>query len=214
LKFSKKYASFEDWLRNFKGSAAYRKRIVRLHELHPEATLRQLRGHPSFREKPLKRRVKIYREKWSQLTERQKYYREQSLKVLRDVRKGKSLRASAKEHNIQVSTVIKNTGAFVKRGGKWVAKDSDRIPRVMSIFEDGGKTWVEIADSHIASMIGRYNNAVKQFINTGDDSMLREFSGKRFRDVDGKEHVFLTDTGRLIEIFEGLDEGEFYTIYD
>ena len=55
MRFSKKYETFEDWLRNFKGSKKYKQRIIRLHSLHPNATLSQLRGHPSKKEKPLKK---------------------------------------------------------------------------------------------------------------------------------------------------------------
>ena len=54
MRFSKKYKTFEEWLKNFKGTEKYKKRIIRLHSLHPKATLSQLRGHPSPREKPLK----------------------------------------------------------------------------------------------------------------------------------------------------------------
>jgi len=55
LRFSRKYKTFEDWLRNFKGTEKYRKRIIRLHTLHPNATLSQLRGHPSIKERPLRK---------------------------------------------------------------------------------------------------------------------------------------------------------------
>ena len=54
MRFSKKYKTYEEWLENFRGSEAYLNRIIRLHSLHPNATLSQLRGHPSPREKPLK----------------------------------------------------------------------------------------------------------------------------------------------------------------
>jgi len=55
MRFSKKYKTYEEWLRNFKGSEAYLNRIIRLHALHPNATLSQLRGHPSPKEKPLRK---------------------------------------------------------------------------------------------------------------------------------------------------------------
>ena len=54
-RFSRKYKTYEEWLSNFKGSEAYLNRIIRLHSLHPKATLSQLRGHPSPKEKPLKK---------------------------------------------------------------------------------------------------------------------------------------------------------------
>jgi len=62
LRFSKQYETFEEWLKNFRGSEKYKKRIIRLHALHPNATLSQLRGHPTRREKPLKKEWVKYAE--------------------------------------------------------------------------------------------------------------------------------------------------------
>jgi hypothetical protein len=212
MRFSNKYSTFQDWLKHFEGSKTYKNRIVKLHALHPRATLSQLRGHPSKKEKPLKQPA--YKKPWNQLTEKQKEIRKKSLKVLSNVRLGKSLSKASKDLKTTPSTVIKNTGAFTKKKGRWVVKDRDKVPRVMSIFEEGGKTWVEINDSKIASQIGRYNNAVKKYIKEGDTSGLDDFKGLSFVDAKGKKHFFVTDTVEIDATFAELDEGDFYTIYD
>jgi hypothetical protein len=213
MRFSEKYKSFEDWLKHFEGSKTYKNRIVKLHALHPKASLSQLRGHPSKKEKPLKPKP-AYKKPWNQLTRKQKKTRKTALKVLSNVREGKSLNKAAKDLKTTPSTVIKNTGAFTKKNGRWVVKDRDKVPRVMSIFEEGGKTWVEINDSKIASRIGEYNNAVKKYIDTGDTSGLAEFKGESFVDAKGRKHVFITDTVELDATFEELDEGDFISVYD
>jgi hypothetical protein len=44
-RFSSRFDSFEDWRRQA-GDTVYAKEIERLHRLHPNATLDQLRRHP------------------------------------------------------------------------------------------------------------------------------------------------------------------------
>jgi hypothetical protein len=52
--FTKKYTTFKEWLAEHPQDSAYKRRIVRLHELHPEAPLSELRGHaPKNEHKPI-----------------------------------------------------------------------------------------------------------------------------------------------------------------
>jgi hypothetical protein len=51
--FSKKYKNFTEWLKNFSGSKSYKERIIREHKNYPQASLRQLRGHPGKLQKPV-----------------------------------------------------------------------------------------------------------------------------------------------------------------
>lgn len=39
------YKTYEEWLADNPPATAYKRRIVRLHAKHPDATLSQLRGH-------------------------------------------------------------------------------------------------------------------------------------------------------------------------
>jgi hypothetical protein len=45
VKLSNKYDRIDMWVENRPVDTPYRRRILRLHEKHPEATLSQLRGH-------------------------------------------------------------------------------------------------------------------------------------------------------------------------
>lgn len=155
MTFSPKYSSFDAWLSYFKGSESYRNRITRLHSKYPDALLSQLRGHAP-KGKRFVSELKpepVYKRSWSKITKTELNFREKSLDVLRRVRKGQSLSKASKELHTTPETVIKNTGAFVKVKGKWTAKSQDRISRIMSVYENGKQTWIDVRDSRIASKI-------------------------------------------------------------
>jgi hypothetical protein len=212
--FSDRYSTYQEWLDNFKGSKSYKNRIIRLHSKYPDASLSQLRGHPKAREKVVSQ-IKpepIYKRSWSSLTNRELNRRMKSLEVLSKVRNGQSLSRASRQLHTNPETVIKNTNAFIKVKGKWIAKFQDRISRVMSIYENGKQQWIEVRDSRIASRIGKYNSAVNEFLKTGNKDILKQFK-KPFKDAKGKLHYFETDPDKLYEIAERQEEPEFYEIY-
>ena len=47
---------------------------------------------------------------------------------------------------------------------------------------------------------GRYMQAVKQFLRTGDPDFLAPFASKGVRDIDGKFHPFELDENTLYEL--------------
>ena len=214
MKFSPKYKSFEDWLSGFKGSEKYRNRIIRLYSKYPDVSLSQLRGHAPEGKRFVSelKPEPVYKRSWSEITKRELRIREKSLDVLRKVRNGQSLSSASKELHIRPETVIKNTGAFKKVKGKWIAKSQDRISRIMSIYENGKQSWIEIRDSRTASRIGKYNSAVNEFLRTGNTNVMKPFR-KPFRDAQGKLHYFEIDPDKLYEIAEQQEEPEFWEIY-
>jgi len=161
-----------------------------------------------------KKRIQIYKKSWTSLTPRQKLFRERSLEILSIAKKSKqSLSEIAKKNHVSVGTVINNTNAFKKIHNKWVTKKFDRISRVIKINENGTEKSIEIKDSRITSLVGRYHNAVKQFLNTGDKKSLSEFRNKKIKDAHGKLHKFETNPKKIIEINERIEEPEFYEVY-
>ena len=159
-------------------------------------------------------RVLISKRPWLSLTPRQKLLRKRSLEVLSEARKSKgSFSKIAKKHDIAPKTVLYNTNSFRKRRGRWNAKRFDKIPRVMKINENGKEISIQINDSRTAALIGRYHNAVKKFLNTGDKKALRKFRRKKIKDIDGNLHSFETNPASIIEINERIEEPEFYELY-
>ena len=214
-KFSPDYKTYEDWLKSQDVTKSYVKRVIKGHSRFPNATLSQLRGHASKGKKPVSqlKEIPIYKRSWSSLNKRELSTRERGLEALSKVRRnGQSLTNASRELHTSPKTVVKNTNAFKKLKGKWIAKSQDRISRIMSIYENGEQEWIELRDSRTASNIGKYNNAVKQFLTTGNTDILEEFN-KPIKDAKGNLHYFEIDPNKLIEIMEALEEPEFYELY-
>ena len=212
--FSRKYKKYEDWFGGFKGSESYKNRIIREHSRFPNASLTQLRGHASRGKRPVSelKEIPTYKRSWSSLNKRELSTRKRSLDALSKVKKGQSLTRSSKESHTSAKTVLKNTNAFKKLNGKWIAKSQDRISRTMSIYENGKQEWIEVTDSRTASRIGKYNNAVKQFLTTGNQDILKGFD-KPIRDVQGQLHYLENDPDKFTDIMEAQEEPEFFEIY-
>jgi hypothetical protein len=83
----------------------------------------------------------------------------------------------------------------------------------MIVYEKGRKVIVEVADSRIASLIGEYHNRVKQFLETGKTSFLRELPRKRFKDIKGRVHTLETDPKGVFAIKQREPTPEFFEIY-
>lgn len=158
----------------------------------------------------------LYRRPWRKLSPRQKMLREKSLAVISELRntKTKTLLQVANDNDITAKNVIKHTNGFKKVNGKPVVKRWDRITRVMRINTDRKEKSIEIKDSRTASVVGRYHNAVKQFLNTGDKTKLSKFRNKKIKDSKGKLHRLETNPDEIIRINQRIEEPEFYEVYN
>jgi hypothetical protein len=157
----------------------------------------------------------IYKKHWNQLTPKQKSQRIRSLAVLTQARRTKKLpRIIAREHHISLITVIHHTNGFKKVNNRWTAKKYDHTSRSMIISENGKMQSVEVSDSRHAKTIGRYHNAVKFYLDTGDHTKLKKFSKRKIKDSDGNIHTFETNPKIVLEINEKIEEIEFFEVYD
>ena len=128
------------------------------------------------------------------MTPKQKSLRTKSLAVLTQSRRTKKLpRVIAREHHISLITVIHHTNGFKKVNNRWIAKKYDHASRSMLISENGKLQSVQVSDSRHAKTIGRYHNAVKFYLNTGDYTKLKKL---------------------VLEINEKIEEIEFFEVYD
>lgn len=147
------------------------------------------------------------------LTPRQRLARKKSLEALALVRREKfNLNEAAKRVGLSPETVRQNTNAFRKVRGRWIAKPVDHIPRVMIIYEKSQKKIVEVTDSRVASLIGEYHNRVKQFLETGKSSFLRELSKKQVKE-HGRIHILETNPKEVLGIKAREPKPEFFEIY-
>ncbi len=158
----------------------------------------------------------LFQRPWKKLSPRQKSLREKSLTVLSELRntKSKTISQAANDNNITVKNVIRHTNGFKNVNGKPVVKRWDRIKRVMRINSGGKEKSVEIRDSRTASVVGRYHNVVKQFLNTGNKTNLSKFRNKKVKDSSGKLHRLETNPEKIIRINQRIEEPEFYEVYN
>ena len=109
-------------------------------------------------------------------------------------RDGVSLSKASKEFGIASNTVVElGRPALRRRNGRYVATNADRLLRVHAALILKGKTEIATRDSRQASLVGGHWAAVQRYLQTGDDSALLRFKGKRVTDANGKRHLLLTD---------------------
>jgi len=109
--------------------------------------------------------------------------------------------------------VVNHTNGFKKVNGKLIVKRWDIVPRVMLINENGIEKSIEVKNSRTAGVIGRYHNAVKHFLNTGDKTKLNKFKNRKIKDSSGKLHRLETNPLKIISINQRIEENEFFEVY-
>jgi hypothetical protein len=119
--------------------------------------------------------------------------------VTTEVRAGASLRQASRKFGLDPRTIRRLApSAFRKlRNGRWAAKKSDRLLRVLPIPSREGLIDIGVRDSRQATAIGKYWNAVDLYLRTGDGSSLQAFQGKDIIDADGKRVLLMTDIHEL-----------------
>jgi hypothetical protein len=110
-----------------------------------------------------------------------------------------SLRRASKEFGIDPDMVLKlgRSALRKQRTGKYVARKTDRLLRILSVLTSEGRREIAVRDSHQASMLGKYWASVQRYLQTGDDSALRKFKGKKITDASRKRHPLITDLNQL-----------------
>jgi hypothetical protein len=110
-----------------------------------------------------------------------------------------SLPKASKEIGVDPAVVLKlgRSALRKQRNGQYVARKADRLLRVLSVLTPEGRREVAIRDSRQASLLGKYWAAVQRYLQTGDDSVLHELTGKKVIDASRKRHVLITDLAQL-----------------
>ena len=156
----------------------------------------------------------LNRVSWAELLPAQKVNRITALEVLRKMRNGYSLTASAREVGMSVYSSRKFLGRNVlKKGGRWRPTKTDSIQRSMRIYEDGEIRTITITNSRDAEFIGKYYIAVRKYLETGDVSYLKPFKRRKIYDINGVGHKLETDPNKIREIEERKEDSEFFEIY-
>ena len=112
---------------------------------------------------------------------------------------GVSLRQASREFGVDPRTVARLGGSALRKqaNGRYKAKASDRLLRVLRVPTREGPRPIAVRDSRQASQLAEYWNAVHRYLETGDDSALRKFRRKRITDAEGARVPLLTDLDEL-----------------
>ena len=137
----------------------------------------------------------------------QRAKRETSLRVLgRSRRFGEPLSKAAREAHVSPETVRRYLGrsGFRKEGGRWKPTKTDSFLRRMAFYENGRRRAVTVRGSKVASRIGKYDRAVRTFLEdpAHDPSVLKKWVGRTFVDAQGHVHTFETDPARILSAIE------------
>ena len=99
-----------------------------------------------------------------------------------------------------------------KKGGKWIAKEYDRLMRLMRMPTKTGVIEIEVRDSRSATKIANYWNAVREYLRTGETHQLKRFQHEYIQ--SGKiQYRFVTDPETL-EWLADFGEFRFESIYE
>ena len=156
---------------------------------------------------PVRRRIKI-RRKTVPTTARQYFSRSKQFQdtwdsvgqVISKMRSGRiSLRNASKEIGVNPSKVLQlgRSALRKQKNGKYAARKTDHLLRILSILTPEGRREIAVRDSEQASTLGRYWASVQRYLQTGDNSALRKFKGKKITDASGKRHPLITDLKQL-----------------
>jgi hypothetical protein len=119
--------------------------------------------------------------------------------VISKIREGATLPKAAREFGLAPKTVMTfgRSALRKQKNGRYVAKKTDQLLRVMNVLSKEGRKEIATRDSRQASLVGSHWAAVQRFLQTGDDSALLKFAKKRVVDARGKRYALLTDPKEL-----------------
>jgi len=120
--------------------------------------------------------------------------------ALKLMRRGRSLRDAASHYHVsqeRLRAYVKEQTEARHEKRKWLI--IDRRSRQFPFYSKGdvADPWMSLEQ---ASEAGRYMQAVKQFLRSGDADFLAPFAGKGVRDLRGKFHAFELDENTLYEL--------------
>lgn len=119
--------------------------------------------------------------------------------VISKIREGMTLPKAAKEFGLSSKTALSfgRTALRKRKNGRYVAKKTDQLLRVVNVLTTDGRKEIATRDSRQASLVGGHWAAVQRFLQTGDDSALSKFAKKRIVDARRKRYQLLTDLKEL-----------------
>ncbi len=106
-----------------------------------------------------------------------------------------SMTRAAREVGVSPRTVTRwgKTALRKNRTGRFIAKRTDRLLRVLQIPSADGMREIAVRNSRDASALGEYSAALSKYMTTGNGSDVLRFSEVYVTDVTGSRVRLLTD---------------------
>lgn len=120
--------------------------------------------------------------------------------ALKMMRRGRALRDAASHYHLsqeRLRAYVKEQTEARREGRKWTI--IDRRTRQFPFYSNGRVVTPTMSLDETAKA-GRYMQAVKRFLYSGDDRFLTPFAGKGVRDTSGKFHPFELNENTLYEL--------------
>jgi len=160
----------------------------------------------------------MVRQPWTvdldRLTPKQLAKYNDSLEVLRLMRKGNSFSKASKDRGISPSTAKKFLGKTIrKRKNKIIARKNDSLLRKVKIYENGQQVFIQIKGKKNSVLAGQYHSAIGLLTSNGDKITIKQFRNKTIKDIFRKKHNFENEPENLLEILNKQEDREFFTIY-
>jgi hypothetical protein len=110
-----------------------------------------------------------------------------------------SLQRASREGGVDPAVVLQLAGSALRKSdsGRYEAKSSDRLLRVLAIPNLEGVGEIATRDSRQASQLATYWDAVQKYLQTGDATVLSNFEGVYITDARGAQVPLLTDLDEL-----------------
>jgi hypothetical protein len=124
---------------------------------------------------------------------------ELALKLMR--REKSSLRNAAARYGIgqeRLRAYLKENTEASRAMGRWIIVDR-RVRERFPVYSNGAVV-TPLMSYEQTSEAGRYMQAVKQFLRTGEATFLEPYAGKGVRDINGKFYPFELEENTLYEL--------------
>jgi hypothetical protein len=146
--------------------------------------------------------------------EQQDLYRRSTHAVTQMRAEKDSLPRASGDSGIDAATVLQLAGSALRKSasGRYEAKSSDRLLRVLAIPTLEGVGEIATRDSREASRLATYWDYVQIYLQTGDPAGLEQFEGTHITDANGVQVPLITDLEELDRL-GSAGELSFETIY-
>jgi hypothetical protein len=140
--------------------------------------------------------------------------RNRALHALSLMRRGWSLQTASHDAGTTPSTVLRHVGQALRETSEgWRPTPQDDLSRTLLFLAPDGPVFITVRGSERASLIGSYWNAVRLYLEEGDDRELRRFAGRSIIDVSGNRHGFVTEPRTIRRLARAGQVSGFNSIY-